>query len=473
MSNFVYRFRTIKALLGEREELAKQFIYFASLQQLNDPMEGFRNVVWHGDGILWRNLFRNYARTFHAAHMLAGLLHGEPVEDWMKCSINSAFHMPEAPIRAELDKVAETFVNRPEVRKLAANLADRLQPIRRGELLFFLRLLHQINIKISADALTASALPGILNVNDELVQQATTHIESILSFVLDPFEFNEDLCDVSETLNQQIQLINATAGVNHQPAALFLGSDFSPRFIEALIAMPYPDWHVACFVENPDNATMWSAYADNHAGVCLKFRTGRTSDLRRTLTLNGQRSWSSTENGATVETRSFGPLAFSPVHYDGGYPEIPFFTSLGQFPLTDLNRQWYSEGDEISPAANAITGDSTQWREAYWNKFDRCVNRKTSHWAHERELRLTLVSGIQPFDTPETRCLNYRFEDLAGIVFGVKTSTKDKIDIIKIIQHKCQLEGRADFEFHQAVYSKQTLNIETQPLSLIKIGRDM
>jgi hypothetical protein len=55
-----YRFRSIRSLLGEHQELQNQSIFFASPEQLNDPMEGFRDIYWHGDTIAWNNLFRHY-----------------------------------------------------------------------------------------------------------------------------------------------------------------------------------------------------------------------------------------------------------------------------------------------------------------------------------------------------------------------------------------------------------------------------
>ena len=57
---FFYPFRTTDALLGERDELRKQEIYFAPPDQLNDPMEGFKDVYWQGDRIVWTNLIRHY-----------------------------------------------------------------------------------------------------------------------------------------------------------------------------------------------------------------------------------------------------------------------------------------------------------------------------------------------------------------------------------------------------------------------------
>ena len=56
-----FRFRSIDALLDKYHELEKQTIYFASPEELNDPMEGFRDIVWRGDKIVWINLLRHYA----------------------------------------------------------------------------------------------------------------------------------------------------------------------------------------------------------------------------------------------------------------------------------------------------------------------------------------------------------------------------------------------------------------------------
>ena len=56
----LYRFRPVGALLDRHEELAKQEIYFSPPEELNDPMEGYKDVFWSGDRVVWRNLLRHY-----------------------------------------------------------------------------------------------------------------------------------------------------------------------------------------------------------------------------------------------------------------------------------------------------------------------------------------------------------------------------------------------------------------------------
>jgi hypothetical protein len=66
-----YRFRSVEALLGDCQELEKQEIYFCSPQALNDPIEGFKDLFWQGDEIVWRNLLKHYVlclmKTFSVA----------------------------------------------------------------------------------------------------------------------------------------------------------------------------------------------------------------------------------------------------------------------------------------------------------------------------------------------------------------------------------------------------------------------
>ena len=56
----VYRYRSCDA--RNKEDLKNSVIYFANLSELNDPMEGFIDIYFKGDHVIWRNLFRNYIR---------------------------------------------------------------------------------------------------------------------------------------------------------------------------------------------------------------------------------------------------------------------------------------------------------------------------------------------------------------------------------------------------------------------------
>lgn len=69
MSDYIYRFRTIKSLLGF-SELQNQSIYFASPGDLNDPLEDSKDIFWEGDEILWSNLLKNYLLCLQHCYLL-------------------------------------------------------------------------------------------------------------------------------------------------------------------------------------------------------------------------------------------------------------------------------------------------------------------------------------------------------------------------------------------------------------------
>ena len=64
----IYRYRGIDRLLCKHTELESQEIYFANPAELNDPMEGFQDVFWESDRILWKNLIKHYQQSLNATH---------------------------------------------------------------------------------------------------------------------------------------------------------------------------------------------------------------------------------------------------------------------------------------------------------------------------------------------------------------------------------------------------------------------
>lgn len=132
---------------------------------------------------------------------------------------------------------------------------------------------------------------------------------------------------------------------------------------------------------------------------------------------------------------------------------------------------WFNdENGERSSVAPKIMGDDKSWHTDHWERFSASYRTKTTEWAHEQEYRLILYSLLQRFDDIPSRKLKYKFSDLIGVIFGIKTTTEDKIRIMRIIEQKCRAEGRTEFEFHQAYYSRRSRKIELGPLSLIKFA---
>jgi hypothetical protein len=212
---------------------------------------------------------------------------------------------------------------------------------------------------------------------------------------------------------------------------------------------------------------MWGNYGDGHKGVCLKFRSVQNSASVSCLKLRRIVGWSGGPQGMSS---IYGEVdhPFERVNYTNKFVEIDFFRSIGHLPMQALMKDWYSDQNgNVSPCADAMMSNETEWRKQYWANFQTMITTKLEDWRHESEYRVILQSSLGGFEKEEDRKLTYRFSDLEGIIFGMNTPMDERLKIINIILEKCKKETRDKFEFHQAYYSPVTGKIETHPLNLL------
>ncbi|WP_148272527.1 hypothetical protein [Leptospirillum ferrooxidans] len=77
---------------------------------------------------------------------------------------------------------------------------------------------------------------------------------------------------------------------------------------------------------------------------------------------------------------------------------------------------------------------------------------------------------LDSFREAKDRKLTYRFADLEGIIFGIRTPLEDKVRIFNIIATKYKEHGRGSFEFSQAAYSGHSGKIEIRRLDLLRVN---
>ena len=475
MISHLYRFRPIGAVLDKYEELAKQEIYFSPPAELNDPMEGYKDVFWLGDRIIWRNLLRHYLLCLLQTASLCLVLGPKFDRADLKTIIFSAFeNLPDAPVRAIYQKTCDAFLADPDIPKLVEALAHRVAPLRRDELTHYLRALHPFALSVLMGELNHHGVDRVFRDLDALQIQAAAMRETIVRVAaMQPAEQEvaEALFSASELMMAQMELIHDhnSAPAPEAKALAFLTRDFPASYVRALDELIHPPCFAACFVANSGDASMWATYGDAHTGVCLKFKMTPDNEGRPALSLNGINGWRGGRGMDMEPIRSFSLRAFHKVNYSESYPEIDFFNSIGRLPVPLINAVWYAgEDGERSACRDARSLDTEAWRQKYWETFQTGAICKTSEWAHEQEYRLLLWSSLDSFKDKASRKLNYKFSDLSGVIFGAKTATDDKLKIMKIVEEKCRAEKRTDFEFHQAQYSRKERGFRIAPLSLIR-----
>ena len=255
---------------------------------------------------------------------------------------------------------------------------------------------------------------------------------------------------------------------HHGPAWNAISSAFPESYVDQLERLLYRDWYTACFVAKPTHAAMWGNYGDGHRGVCLKFRalssaSGKPSlMLRRAVGAQGR-------NGEVAPVYQDVLHELHEVRYASRYVEIDFFRSIGRLTVPQLAFWFRGPKGEVSSTGIDIMAGTDAWRQAYWSNFYGSLTTKLADWQHENEYRIIFHSLIFEFPDRASRKLRYRFEDLQGIIFGIKTPPEEKVEIMRIIGAKCRSAKRSDFEFYQAYYSRRTGRIETAELPLLKL----
>lgn len=451
-ASHVYRFRSGSALLDGFQELERQEIYFSTATEQNDPMEGHRDVVWNGDHVAWRNLFRHYGRLLAIVTPLARI-DDQPIDGarYLANAHRIDVYPPTPQLRQGADRAAAAFVAAKPVADTITTLASRSRPIRRDELSFILKALHPHALL----AVAREPMSGLTKATDfhatlERLAAGTDNAADQLADVLRSTEAEHAaIYGVAASLARQLTVLSALRSAAPPPSSVtFLMMDVPEAYVAHLEAVLYPPAHSACFVADPGDAAMWSAYADSHRGMCLKFRT-HAYENRTCLDLDSVVGWGSDHALETRVIRNFSPKSFSPIDYVAAFPEIEFFTAYGNAPKGVLHRDWHTDGETRSTVATAFD-DEDAWRKSHWDRFTTLTLQKTRHWRHEQELRLVLSSVLSDFDKVEDRKATYRFQDLEGVIFGARTPVADVTKALGILQAKCQAEGRDRFELYQA-----------------------
>lgn len=464
MGDNMYRFRSVENLIGEYQELEKQQIYFADFEQLNDPLEGTRLYFWQGDKIVWVNLLKHYILCLEHVVLLSRLLNDDETISKKDIPIyKSMNNLPTGIYKERIQKIYDQFFSDKFVQAYINLIIKNPNKIYLEEMYVHLKILSGIALNsISQIDIQSGLLTNIEKVYPKVVQK----------------KIDLDFANVWEELdkNQYIKIMKAMHDTlkswdsellikfKSSPKLQSIYIEYTQMYLDSVVQLTYPKAYVACFMDNCLNSSIWGTYGNNHAGVCLKFKTDRD---KPTLILKGISSWSSS-NGNIYDYREF-PL--KPIEYSTSFEELDFFRNLGCLPVPQLKEQWYTNDQgELSVCCEEIFLQKDKWRNQYWSIYESAYLKKLPAWSHEREYRIILNSALDFYDNPKDRLLEYKFENLEAIIFGMKTPKDAKINIIEIVKRKCEEFGINQFDFYEMEYS--TINNELCPRKLLSLNQN-
>ena len=460
-----YRFRSIDSLLGKHRELEEQTIYFASPEELNDPMEGLRDIVWNGDKIAWTNFFKHYVFCLNRSFLLLNITLKSRKLDVADIPILELWDGILIPIEKSLfDDVWDRFCNLPYIQEIIEVLANTGRKIRDREIVAYIQMIQAL---VLLDEIQKIYIRYGTICKFQIWQprlDTVVAMEKVLDFIktvelVENEQQLDDLLQVDEALHDDMQFAVEYNTRTHPPEILdrinrMTMPDFPKVYVEQLDRLLWTDWYTACFTESYCNSSVWAKYADGHKGVCLIFKSIEKDDSNN-LELNN--------NSIT--------LPFRKVHYEDKPSETDFFRTICRMPMGTLRELWYTDQDgNISECATHIESDQsrTDWREDYRKNFFRYTTTKTKDWKYEQEYRLVLDDGLGQFNEKGDRPLTYDFSSLKGIIFGIRTPTEDKVKIREIIEEKkkCSENKQTDFKYFQAYYSANDGKIHKREIRL-------
>ena len=471
----LYRFRSVNKLLEKPfKELERQTIFFATPEELNDPMEGLYDLVWDGDHIVWLNLFRHYVHCLTRTRLDLLIIGQEHMFKPNDIPVEQKQDMYPTPRMEQLFKeVWQEAQKRCQLEALAENIA-RLEysglkhRIKRAELLHYLVLTHTRLLSAVQDVLFEY---NLITEDQRMrsTKETSLDINDYFQLLKQIPEINASTAEiwfsVTESIYQSHILSHRFAFQEvERKNAMFLLAGYPSAYLEQLPKMLWPNWYTACFAKEYHNSSMWANYADGHKGACLIFEE-TDDDSKPKLELEQITGWSSGNSSEEKEHWGVAPILFYQIDYKTKPDEVDFFSSMGQINHEALLKLWYtSDKGDLSYCADKILGptaDVDTWREQYWEDFYRHASFKTKDWEYEKEFRLILNAGFTRSLNERQRSLSYDFKSLKGIIFGMRISDNYKWEIFNTLTQKCRQLHRTDFQFLQAYYSPETGDIRS------------
>lgn len=466
----LYRFRSVTNLLGDYQELEKQSIFFASPELLNDPAEGFRDIYFKGDSVLWGNLFKNYLLCVVDV-ALSYFYYGEAKE----IEFNVATLATENDIPFELKDVwsaiCSGFLGDKFVVLLLNNIVKYRSNVSQYELSYYISYLHPIALSCVFEQFNKAGIIRFNTTSAANIAEKNILDEAFFKSINDMFDrHGEELVDeifINHQLHaQQFFLVHEHVNNIQLSNKKLLLSGLPFFYIRYIEQFMYPNWFTACFMSSATNSSVWGNYGDNHTGVCLIYNTELNSQDEHCLRLyNYIVGYSSSSDGPILGDAQF---KFYSVRYTHKQDQLNFFESLGRLPIPIVNDQWLTD-DNGRRSDNFLTFNS-EWRNKYWNGFYPSITQKTRDWEYENEHRL-IINNMSGSYSPPGVALNYDFKSLKGIIFGIKTTDENKLKIIEVVKRKIHENNHYDFRFHQAYYCRHSGEIKSKELELLTFSK--
>ena len=286
----IYRYRPMHNLIGEYRELEKQELVLSSPRQFNDPLEGYQDVFWEGDEVLWENLLRHYLLNLHWAAVTCALFDDETFDESAIEPKLTPDDLPSDEWRRDLGSVYHSFFEEKGFGRIPSTLASLPKPLRRKSLQRVFSVIHgsalgSVLERLRTSGMTPGTWPRVTNSADsETVVEMLNELSAAMADETEAQWIDSMTSQVGSVKSHKILQETLQGGVEnlelHKKKEILLFSSFPNRYIKQICdSLIHTDWHILCFAKKCTSPPMWATYANEHRGAALMFQTDREYPL--------------------------------------------------------------------------------------------------------------------------------------------------------------------------------------------------
>lgn len=236
-----YRFRSLKNLLGKRKELENQEIYFASPEQQNDPMEGYHDIYFQGDSVIWESFFKNYLFLLDDVFIQIQIQKSRAqFKEPNHIGISYEWNKLPKIRQAHLKNILEDFLSNIEIQNLISELSMNHRQFSLPEIKLYLPSIHLFAINSLNNIYSKLGLPifkGGLNINN--------NINKDFFLLRDQSENNNDeklIFRYMLSIIEQQKILDKLKIKKLTAKNKFLIEDFPNFYIKQLMPLLYQKW---------------------------------------------------------------------------------------------------------------------------------------------------------------------------------------------------------------------------------------
>ena len=309
-------------------------------------MDGFSNIVFKGDKIVWHNLFKYYVMCLERRcniYILCKEWCEQPFFNLNYMVINNAFDDLYSKMSKKIfDDIYQDF--KKDCSKEIDIIATRETPITKYELYYYLSAIHFIALAHINEHYVKNGFSR--NYGVDYFEIEKVYKDSIVSFVECWSKYNvyneqymyEKFDEINERCNHIKFACDMEANKNFLNLPLkyqMTMYDFPNSYIEYLNELVYPKYYVSCFLKECNNSSIWTHYADEHRGACLIFK-----QFNKTIQLK--------PNNYDAY------ISFRKINYDAKFEFINFFENIGNLTEFQISNWYLGENDKKSPIIGKI-----------------------------------------------------------------------------------------------------------------------